>query len=276
MSTTYVAPHQRFNASRSDVGNWRSAPKFSRAVSTPPVCKYSSIGMILYTETEKGIKYALVKRRISYGLHQVLTVNISTNMYVEEVSNEEKKSLLEVCELKGDFEATYRKLWQDAWWGAEATNESLIKRSMARFLNMRSVIRERLLKVDSIFPNGVWGFPKGKNDKHQNEVMCALREVREETGLSSACVQIQPFDAVVEEFKHWTYKYFIAKVPCKEAVNRDMTKHTSEGTDISEVVWLTFEDALNLIPPVMEEKRKLLISLNAKLCKGSQGRRYGC
>jgi 8-oxo-dGTP pyrophosphatase MutT (NUDIX family) len=156
-------------------------------------------------------------------------------------------------------------LWQNAFWGDEAVCERLIQRSFECFMSKSSSIRERILSTATIFPDGVWGFPKGKNDKHQNEVMCALREVREETGLSSASVTVQPFDAMIEKFKQWKYKYFIAKVDSSNAINRSMPKVHAIGSEVSEVVWLSFEEAQRLIPAVMEEKKILLSSLHSKL-----------
>jgi len=258
-------------ASRSDVVDWR-APKLvssslPHVVDIQKSVSYSAIGMILYTVTSKGIKYALVKRRVSYGLHTVLTANLGDKTCFAELSDAERTDLLDVCDMKEAYEETFRRLWQDAWWGKEAVCEEFIQRSLKRFISMRHDIRNWIIDTPSIFPNGVWGFPKGKNDKHQNEVMCALREVYEETGLLSASLTIKPCAAVVENFKQWTYKYFIAEVKNADAFDKLISSSVqmTMKSEVSEVVWRSFGDALDLIPRVMQEKRDLLTSLHIKL-----------
>ncbi len=261
--TAFVPSYRATNASRANVGDWR-APRLTLGTPVSQLT-YSAIGMILYSEGKEGIKYALVRRRASYGLHRILAANIGDRTCFKEISNAERAALLEICEMQEGYEETFRTLWQDAWWGDKAVDESFIKRSFARFMEMRSVIGNCILTTPSIFPNGVWGFPKGKNDKNQNEVMCALREVREETGLASSHVSIQPFDTVIETYKMWNYKYFTAKVDSKNAVDRFMPKDHNVDTEVSHVVWLPFEEAIRLIPEDMEEKKNLLTSLNSKL-----------
>lgn len=274
MSRAFASSHRGYSMygsssspSRADVADWRAPkpPLRVSSVSAPPCVHYDAIGMILYSVSKCGITYALVKRRASYGLHKVLAANSHDMICFTEISNEERLSLLEVCDMRGDYEETYKRLWQNAWWGKEALCERTIQLSLERFLRKRTTIRDCILNTPTIFPDGVWGFPKGKNDKRQNEVMCAFREVREETGLSSASVTIQPHNAVVEVFKQWRYKYFIAEVDCYDAVNRRMPKDHTIDSEVSEVVWLSFEAAHNLIPAVMEEKKKLLSSLHAIL-----------
>jgi 8-oxo-dGTP pyrophosphatase MutT (NUDIX family) len=259
------------NPSRADVSDWRAlkSPVRVSSVSASPRVHYDAIGMILYSVSEYGIRYALVKRRASYGLHKVLAANFHDKICFTEISNEERLDLLEVCDMKGDYEEIFKRLWYNSWWGKDAVCERMIQMSLERFLRKRTVIRDCILSTPTIFPNGVWGFPKGKNDKHQNEVMCAFREVREETGLSSASVTIQSDNPVVEVFKQWRYKYFIAEVDCFAAVNRSMPKDHTIDSEVSDVVWLSFNKAYNLIPAVMEEKRKLLSSLHTKLTQTS-------
>lgn len=277
MSRTFASSRRSYNMyggssnpSRADVADWKALKEPVRisTVPTPPCVHYDAIGMILYSVSKYGIRYALVKRRASYGLHKVLTANSYDKTCFTEISNDEKLDLLDICDMQGDYEETYKRLWQNAWWGKEAVCEKTIKMSLERFLKKRTTIRDCIINTQTIFPDGVWGFPKGKNDKQfQNEVMCAFREVREETGLSATSITLQPFNPVVEVFKKWQYKYFIAEVDCYDAINRDMPKDHTVDSEVSEVVWLSFEAAYNLIPAVMKEKKTLLASLNDKLTK---------
>lgn len=230
---------------------------------------YNAVGFILYTNSSDGIKYALVKRRVSYGLHKVLMAKSNDSDFYAEISDNERVLLLDICNKVGDYEETFKRLWRDAWWGKDAVCERFIQQSFSRFMNKRFDIKERLTKITSIFPNGVWGFPKGRNDKQQNEILCALREVREETGIRSAWLSIQPFEPLFENYKRWTYKYFVAKVDDKYAISSLIKSNYTIDTEVSEVVWLTYEDAVQLIPCDMLEKKYILTTLHNKLMQNS-------
>jgi 8-oxo-dGTP pyrophosphatase MutT (NUDIX family) len=224
---------------------------------------FDSVGMVLCTIDGHNTKYALVKRRSTYGLWSILRVHFYDTACFSETCNVEREDLLKICNLEYGYEAIYRKLWDMAIFGHDATCESTIKQSLQKFINNRNYIKERLMDTPSIFPNGVWGFPKGKYEGKESDIACALREVKEETCISIADVSLLPLDVQMENYKLWTYKYYIGTVNAEKAHNIIMEK--SKISETSEVVWLPFEEALKLIPDVMIDKKSILKNVHHQI-----------
>ena len=87
---------------------------------------------------------------------------------------------------------------------------------------------------------GHWDFPKGKQEKNENEEQTAIREIREETGIEDI--------KLLDGFKE-TIKYFFKKgeeTVYKEVVFFLAETHSQEVTLSSEHIgyaWLSYEHA---------------------------------
>jgi len=102
-------------------------------------------------------------------------------------------------------------------------------------------------KLLLIFRKGMWDMPKGKLDEGESIEECALREVTEETGL---------FTLTIEHKLQITYHtYFIGKhlilkpshwFKMRFTGDEKLTPQSEE--DITEIRWVTEEEAMQLIP----------------------------
>jgi len=84
---------------------------------------------------------------------------------------------------------------------------------------------------------GHWSFPKGHVEQGENESQTALREIREETGLTVSLqegfresVEYSPKPGVKKQVV-----YFIASA--------DSTKTRKQEEEISEICWMSFPEA---------------------------------
>lgn len=108
-----------------------------------------------------------------------------------------------------------------------------------------------------------WGFPKGRREAHETEYACALREMWEETGLTSGDVTpIRNLEPVEELFFgsnriQYRHKYFILYVPGVKKVVVDPTNEHM-AREVGDIRWCGLEEALTLIRPENSEKRELL------------------
>jgi bis(5'-nucleosidyl)-tetraphosphatase len=110
-----------------------------------------------------------------------------------------------------------------------------------------------------------WGFPKGHPNKNESPTECALRELKEETGL---VVKTLDADSIFSE--QYTFlrdeksvnkrvSYFIGDV---ESTNLDV-----DGVEISEAKWVTLNEALKLLsfPEAKRVLRDVMSHLNVEI-----------
>lgn len=115
-----------------------------------------------------------------------------------------------------------------------------------------------------------WGFPKGRRDGSESDLDCALREMREETGLDESDVQIiHNMEPLHETFfgtnhVHYCHKYFVVYVPDGEQVKYD-TSNLHMRREIGNIQWFPLNDALAKIRPDNVEKREVLLRLGSLL-----------
>ena len=86
-----------------------------------------------------------------------------------------------------------------------------------------------------------WGFPKGHVENGETETQTAKREVKEEVGL----------DVKIDESKRYSINYIVRDEIDKTSVFYIATpiggKIQKQDSEVKEVKWCTFEEALELI-----------------------------
>ncbi len=214
------------------------------------------IGIILVSKVGDTLKYGLVKRSNGYGMYKILKGNICDNMCFTEISDDERQMIQDMCDMKQGWETIFENLWKVTMFDPDTTSLQY-KFGMANFVKNIEKVKKHLNSTKSIFPNGIWGFPKGKRDRYETDMSCALREVQEETYLTAKQISVLPVDMLHETYKAWSYRYFVGKVDSSLVFNRLI-----DNVEISEIAWCTYEDALNLIPSDMVEKKHILRQVN--------------
>ena len=100
--------------------------------------------------------------------------------------------------------------------------------------------RIQLLLIKHRF-GGHWSFPKGHVEKGETEVQTALREVKEETGLS---IELE------EGFRH-SVEYFPKRNTCKQVVyflGRSLGgEFHRQEEEISQIVWVNLDKAYHMV-----------------------------
>ena len=119
---------------------------------------------------------------------------------------------------------------------------------------------------DSFWMRPEWGFAKGRRNYQEKNIVCALREFEEETGYNSNLLtliqNLEPLEEVFTGSNHKSYKhiYYLANLENIPTVNVDFQK-----SEVSEMKWLTFEEAIQKIRPYNIEKIEILKRVNKLL-----------
>lgn len=226
------------------------------------------------------IEVLLIQRRDSLGYVDLLRGKYSINdaEYIRRqlhgMTDRERQRLIEM-----DFD----QLWAEMW-GSES-NDVQYKKDKENSRNKLMALREGItLDVSGNSANlqdfvnqctvhwetPEWGFPKGRRDGNETDLDCALREMKEETGLteSDICV-IQNLEPLNETFfgsnhVHYCHKYFLLYVPDGKQVKYD-TQNPHMRREIGGIGWFTLNDALQKIRPDNVEKREILLRVGTLL-----------
>tara|TARA_Y100001937_G_scaffold112836_1_gene160877 strand:+ start:149 stop:946 length:798 start_codon:yes stop_codon:yes gene_type:complete len=238
-------------------------------------CKHpiTSIGAIAYRKNGTNIEFLMIRRkdtlgfvdfmRGKYPLHNKLyLMNI-----IDEMTIHEKQSLLEK-----DFGELWIGLWGDKIGIQYRTEERTSREKLEQLksgivcgsceYSLASLIAES--KTNWTEPE--WGYPKGRRNYKENDLVCALREFEEETGYSKKHLQVignlMPFEEVFtgSNYKSYKHRYYVGRIPCDVEPEGPF-----QTTEVSLVEWKTYDQAIEALRPYNLEKKDVIWRVNEVL-----------
>jgi 8-oxo-dGTP pyrophosphatase MutT (NUDIX family) len=135
----------------------------------------------------KNIKFLIVQRKNSLGYIEFIRgkyhlSNLSTVLNLFEQMTQ--------TEIDDILTKSYEELWNDLWNISDVTttnnNKSITKtaeynKAKGKFEDLRKNYRTIILNVKRRFEFNEWGFPKGRREPYESDMVCAIREFEEET-----------------------------------------------------------------------------------------------
>lgn len=227
-----------------------------------------------------NIEVLLIQRRDTLGYVDLLRGKYSIHdvEYIKKqiggmTDNEREKIVTK------DFD----ELWAEMW-GAESTDIQYKKdkeNSRNKLMALRDGITLDISGTTASLDDFVkdckihwstpeWGFPKGRRDGSETDLDCALREMKEETGLQESDVMVvHNLEPLNETFVgsnrvRYSHKYFIIYVPDGKEVRYD-ANNPHMKREIGEIGWFSLNDALQQIRSENVEKREILLRLGSLL-----------
>lgn len=219
---------------------------------------------------KSNIQYLLIQRRDSLGYIDIMRgkYKIDDIDYISKqihgMTRDEQERLLSV-----PFDTLWEQLWGPPSEGSNPyKNEK--ETSRVKLMTLRNTLPDIIKSVNMSWPTPEWGFPKGRRDPYESEYMCALREMKEETGLTEKdVIPIKNIDTIKETFFgsnniQYCHKYFIMYVPNnKEIVYNSNNIHMFQ--EIGDIRWCSLDEALSLIRSENVEKREILLRVSSLL-----------
>lgn len=220
---------------------------------------------------EKG-KYLMIcrKKTLGYvdfirGKYMLLNTSYILNL-INEMTIDEKQDLL-----NENFIDLWNKLWgiqnEMHYMSEEISSNKKFTQLKEGYLIQDVKVNLQLL-IDQSTTNWTtpeWGFPKGRRNAHESDLLCALREYEEETGYDrydlDLIKNILPYEEIFtgSNYKSYKHKYFIAKS------TQSISKRPFQESEVSDLQWFTLEEALDKIRPYNVERKAILMHVHSIL-----------
>ena len=234
----------------------------------------TSVGIIVYRYTADNVReYLMIRRKDSIGYVEFMRgkYTIYNKMYLLNIMSEmtlaEKKRIL-----SNDFDTLWKQLWGDDI-NTQYRSEEKVSQEKFESLKHGILINEKEYSLESLINESStnwteteWGFPKGRHNNQEKDLLCALREFEEETGYSRISLNIiqnlLPFEEIFtgSNYKSYKHKYYVAHME-----NFNEISKSYQCNEVSKMEWKPYDEAMALIRPYNLEKKNVLMQVDTLL-----------
>jgi len=244
-------------------------------------CQYpiTSIGIIVYRKNINGvIEYLMIRRKDTIGYIEFIRGKypLCNKEYIKNIISEmtdtEKEKILNI-----EFNVLWSELWGSnvgiQYRGEERNAREkfeLLKNEISNIHGKYS-IKSLIKEINTSWKEQEWGFPKGRHNYQEKDLICALREFEEETGYNRSSIHIiqnlVPFEEIFtgSNYKSYKHKYFLAYINNDDTHNENINEFNNY--EVSKLEWKSYENALLSIRNYNLEKIDILNRVNHLVTK---------
>lgn len=248
-----------------------------------------SYGVICFRIDNGVPKYLMVQRKDSLAYVEFVRgkYNLNVKSYVLELlclmTEEERQNI--VCK---PFDVIWQEMWckkicdENRNFGKEYKDAfekfSTLKKGYYIKDNNNDIeffnLQQAYDNTKPRFEETEWGFPKGRRNINEDDISCALREFKEETGVSPKYLHlctnyIKPFDEVFSGSNKVRYKhvYYIARMTTEFTSFTVNPNNKQQCKEIRNIQWFTYEEAQAKLRTYNIERKELLKRLHNLICR---------
>jgi len=207
------------------------------------------------------IKFLLIQRKHSFSYVEFIRGKYDeTNIK----SYEKLLNLMSPYEIEqiinNDFETLWNELWQKTAKNKAFQKEFEISQKKFNLIKTSNNLLD-LINFKKLYETPEWGFPKGRRDKNEKNLDCALREFKEETGINQdnyiILNRLNTIEETVIGLEKSIFKlvYYIG-LSYEETKLEMITEH--QKYEIGDMKWMTYEEILPIIREYYNEKIKII------------------
>ena len=202
------------------------------------------------------IKFLMIERKHSFSYIEFMRGKYDENNK-ESVSN--LLNLMTKIEIDYLLNNNFNYLWNDLW--KKTSNYKSYQKEFEIALFKFNKIKQKIIEYvdyDKLYDTPEWGFPKGRKDKNEKNLDCAIREFEEETGIDYTKYlilhRLNTIDETVIGTQNKLYKliYYLGIINNNDDVNLEF-KNEYQEREIGDIKWLTFEELLPKIRPYFKD-----------------------
>ena len=138
--------------------------------------------------------------------------------------------------------------------------EYIVSKEKFQYIKNNNIFDILKSKINILYDEPEWGFPKGRRNTYEQNINCAMREFEEESGIKSNNIDIMDrIYPLSENFKgannlDYRHLYYLS-IGKLEDINLDLP---SQKIEIGDIGWFKYEDAKNIIRPYHINRLKIL------------------
>ena len=233
----------------------------------------TSIGIIALRITNNNIELLLIRRKDTLSFVDFMRgkYNINDKNYIINLLNnmtiDERNYLL-----TNDFDTIWKYLWN---YNTNNLYKNEEKSSKIKFNSLKEIhtngidsynLEDLINKCTKYYIEPEWGFPKGRRNYHEKDIMCGLREFEEETGYLKNNITIinnlLPLEEIFtgSNYKSYKHKYFVGLINNNVEPSNNFQVH-----EINKIQWVNINNIINYIREYNIEKIKIIHALKKLL-----------
>jgi ADP-ribose pyrophosphatase YjhB (NUDIX family) len=222
-----------------------------------------SLGIIHVNEN----KYLMICRKKTLGYVDFVRGKYTSLIHIMNLFNE-----MTIQEKKDLLTKTFYELWEDLWCvKPDGSIEEMVAHEKFTFIKQGYMadewisLEKCITESTTSWEEPEWGFPKGRRNQFETDILCALREYEEETGYDSKELEliknILPYEEIFigSNYKSYKHKYFVT---CSK---EPIQKRPFQESEVSNLKWFTYEEALDKIRPYNIERKQILTMVHTML-----------
>ena len=163
--------------------------------------------------------------------------------------------------LNSNFEFLWNELWKET--AKSKVYQKEFNLSKLKFEELKENNFYNLLNDDNLstYIDAEWGFPKGRRNSYEKNIMCAIREFNEETNLDLEHLHIlERLNCAEEEYVgtngiNYKHIYYLASSNEEQELTINNNNQTYE---IGDMGWFTIPDAIEKIRSYNDTKIKMI------------------
>jgi len=221
-----------------------------------------------------NIQFLMVQRKHSLGYLEFMrgrynldNINTLTHL-LEQMTPKELNNVIN-CE--------FDLLWNNLWDSNNIKNKNHHKeyvQSRQKFYQIKLLNPDILTNTKPLFDFNEWGFPKGRRESYESDLVCAVREFEEETNLNEKNYTILEKCKSIRENLTGTngigyaHNYFLSIINTNSGLNNNLDLNNLDlnnldfidetNREIGQTKVLTINECLNKIRPYHKNKIKII------------------
>lgn len=224
--------------------------------------KTRTIKNSITTNYNNKIKFLMVQRKHSLGYMEFMRGKYNINDIDNIKYLLEQTTPLELENIKNkNFDYLWNMLWDN---DPNSTNTIKNKHhykeymiSKQKFYQLKMNNNDLLISVKPKFTFNEWGFPKGRRETYETDIVCAMREFEEETFYNENDYMVLDESNYIKENLvgtngvNYRHNYFLAIIYKNHIKN-------IENKEIGDIQFMDLNECLNVIRPYHNNKQSII------------------